>query len=311
MMQPNNIPLIVSIDGNSHVDGPGIRSVIFFKGCPLDCIWCQNPESKNISSELWWEKEKCIDCEECIKVCPEGAISKNNPFYINRNICTFCFKCVEVCPSKAMSKVGNKMSVDEMVKQVIRYKPFFDRSGGGVTLSGGEPTLSMKFVSSLLKRFKDEGIHTLLETAGIFNLERFESLILKYVDIIYFDIKFIDPIMHKRYCGVTNELIINNFIQLHNKSQSNNFDLVPRTPLIPGITDSDVNIHQIMKFYKEHQIQKAVFLPNNPAWMQKLEKSGKSITFDTDDPIYKFYDIKKEEKLKNYFSENGIEIVFG
>lgn len=305
------IPLVNSIEGNSHVDGPGIRSVVFLKGCPLDCIWCQNPESKKLTPELWWEKEKCIDCGECIKVCPEGAISKSNPYYIDRSLCTLCFDCVEVCPSKAMSRVGKEMSVEDIVGQVIKYKSFFDRSGGGVTLSGGEPTMPIEFTSRLLKRFKEEGIHTLLETAGLFNFERFEALIIPYVDIIYFDIKFIDPFAHKRYCGVTNELILDNFIKLNDKSQVEHFELIPRTPLIPGITDSETNIHQIMEFYKEHNISKAVFLPNNPAWIQKLERSGQDEIFDDDDPIRKFYDIEKEENFKNYFLEHGIEIAFG
>tara|TARA_Y100000031_G_C8242947_1_gene396598 strand:+ start:707 stop:1660 length:954 start_codon:yes stop_codon:yes gene_type:complete len=303
--------LIFDFKHNSLEDGPGIRSVVFFKGCPLDCIWCQNPESKNVSSELWWEKEKCIDCGECIKVCPEGAISNSNPYYIDRSLCTLCFECVEVCPSKAMNQVGQEMNVEEIIGQVIKYKSFFDRSGGGVTLSGGEPTLSMEFTSILLKRFKNEGIPTLVETAGLFNFELFESLILPFVDIIYFDIKFIDPIQHKQYCGVSNELILENFIKLHSKSQVEDFELLSRTPLIPGITDSETNIQQIIEFYNEHTVKKAVLLPNNPAWIQKLERSGQHIIFDTDDPICKLYDIEKEKKLKRYFSDNGIEIAVG
>ncbi len=303
--------LIFDIKHNSLEDGPGIRSVVFFKGCPLDCVWCQNPESKKVTPELWWEKEKCIDCDDCIKVCPEGAISKNNPFYIDRDLCTLCFDCIEVCPSNAMQRIGNDTSVDEIVKKVIKYKPFFDRSGGGVTLSGGEPTLPIEFTSKLLKRFKKEGINTLIETAGLFDLKKFESLILPHLDTIYFDIKFIDSFEHKRYCGVPNEIILDNFIKLHNKSQTEDFEILTRTPLIPGITDSELNIQQIIEFYNEHKVHKAVLLPNNPAWIQKLEKSGQNIIFDTDDPIHKLYDLEKEKKYKRYFSDNGIEIAVG
>ncbi len=304
-------PLVESIEGNSHVDGPGIRSVVFFKGCPLDCIWCQNPESKKVSAELWWEKEKCIDCGDCIKACPERAISKNNPFYIERSICTLCFDCVEACPSNAMRRIGNEMSIDEIVSKVLKYKPFFDRSGGGVTLSGGEPTLPTEFISKLLKRFKKEGVHTLIETAGLFDLKKFESLILPYVDMIYFDIKFIDALDHSRYCGVSNELILNNFTKLHDRSHVENFKIIPRTPLIPGITDKEENIKQIMEFYKKNNVHNAVLLPNNPAWIQKLEKTGQEEIFATNDPIRKFYDIEKENELKSLFLENGIDISFG
>ncbi len=164
--------LITDIEGNSRDDGPGIRSVVFFKGCPLNCFWCHNPESKKTEAELWWDREKCIGCGECIKSCPKGSISRENPFFINRDLCDSCFKCVEVCTSTALRRVGQEMSVDEIVRKVLRYKPFFDNSGGGVTLSGGEPTLHIEFTSALLKKFKKEKIHTLLETAGLFDFDQ-------------------------------------------------------------------------------------------------------------------------------------------
>ena len=304
-------PLIIDFKGNSYDDGPGIRSVVFFKGCPLDCLWCHNPESKKITAELWWDRAKCIDCGECTIICPEAAISRVNPFFIDRDFCTRCFKCVDVCPSKAMTRKGTEMSVEEIVSKVIKYKSFFDRSGGGVTLSGGEPTLHIDFISALLKRLKEEGIHTLLETAGMFDLEKFEELLLPYVDMIYYDIKFIDPLEHKRYCGVTNELILKNFLKLYEKSQSEEFVLLPRTPLIPGITDSENNIQDLAEFYNRHQIKQAVVLSNNPVWIQKFDKLGKMDLFDNEDLIRTFYDDDKKKKIKDYFSDQGIEMVFG
>ncbi|MCD4784343.1 MAG: glycyl-radical enzyme activating protein [Candidatus Eremiobacteraeota bacterium] len=304
-------PLIIDIEGNSRDDGPGIRSVVFFKGCPLNCLWCHNPESKKMEAELWWDREKCVACGECMKVCPEGAISRDNLFFIDRNICKRCFKCVEVCPSKALRCVGQEMSVDEIVRKVVRYKKFFDTSGGGVTLSGGEPTLFMEFTSTLLKRLRDEGIHTLLETAGLFDFKQFESLVLPYVDMIFFDIKFIDSSEHERYCGVKNERVLHNFILLHNKSQCGHFELLPRTPLIPEITDTKKNIQATADFYHKHQIKKTTLLPNNPAWINKLEMLGKKDIFDNKDPIRKFYDQEKEKKIKEYFSRHGVEASFG
>jgi len=203
------------------------------------------------------------------------------------------------------------MNVEEIVGKVVRYKPFFDRSGGGVTLSGGEPTLFVEFTSTLLNRFKEEGIHTLLETAGLFDVETFESRILPFVDMIYYDIKLIDLLEHEGYCGVANDRILDNFILLHNKLQSGHVELLPRTPLIPGITDSEKNIHELAEFYTRHQVQKAVLLSNNPVWIQKLEKIGQKVTFDNIDPIRKFYDDEMKNEIKDYFSRQGVEVVFG
>jgi len=304
-------PLITNIEGNSQEDGPGIRSVVFFKGCPLNCFWCHNPESKKAEAELWWDREKCIGCGECIKKCQERAISQDNPFFINRNICNLCFKCAEECPSKALHRVGEKMSIDEIVRKVLRYKPFFDTSDGGVTLSGGEPTLHIEFTSTLLKRFREESIHTLLETAGLFDFEQFKSLILPYIDMIFFDIKLFDSLQHERYCGVKNERILHNFILLKKEAVSGNFDLIPRTPLIPGITDTKKNIQAIADFYKKYQVKNAVLLSNNPAWINKLEKLGQKDKFDNKNRIRKFYNIEKKKKIQKLFSVKGIETIFG
>jgi len=302
-------PLITDIEGNSLADGPGIRSVVFFKGCPLNCFWCHNPESKKIEPELWWDREKCIGCGECIKVCPERAVSQDNPFFINRNICKLCFKCAEECPSKALRQIGKKMSIDEIVRKVLRYKPFFDTSAGGVSLSGGEPAFHLEFTSALLKRFKEERIHTLLETSGFFDFDQFKALILPYIDTIYFDIKLIDSSQHERYCGVKNERILHNFILLKTEALFGNFDLLPRTPLIPGMTDTKKNIQAIADFYKKQQVKKTVLLSNNPAWINKLEKLGQKEKFDNNDRIQKFYDKEKEIKTKKVFSEKGIEVI--
>ncbi len=246
-----------------------------------------------------------------MKVCPQGAISRNNPGFIDRNICTLCFRCVDVCPSKALSRAGQIMSVDDILQKVVRFKPFFDTSGGGVTLSGGEPTLPIEFTSILLRRFKTNGIQTLLETAGLFELRQFESLILPYVDSIFFDIKFIDSTEHEHYCGIKNERILQNFISLHQRSLSEDFELLPRTPLISGITDTEINIRAITDFYHRHKVRKTALLPNNPAWIPKLDKLGQKATFDTNAPMRRLYDGEKETKIKKYFLERGIEVVRG
>ncbi len=294
-------PLIIDIEGNSRNDGPGIRSVVFLKGCPLSCIWCQNPESKRVEPELWWDRDKCVGCDECIRVCPKGVISRDNPFFIKRSLCDLCFSCAKACPSRALKRVGQKMSVEEIVKKVVDYKPFFDSSGGGVTLSGGEATLGMQFTSVLFKKFKEVGIHTLLETAGLFDFNNFISSILPYTDMIYFDLKLMNSLKHKCYCGVSNESIIENFVLLNKLSKSESFELIPRTPLIPGITDSKENIEALGVFYKKHKIKRTILLTGNPAWEYKLDRIGMNSIFDRENPIWSFYNEDKLLSIKKQF----------
>ncbi len=306
----NEQPLIIDIKGNSLDDGPGIRSVVFFKGCPLDCVWCHNPESKNSGAELFWEKEKCIGCSDCVQACPAGAISQENPFHIDRENCNLCFECLEICPAKALKCIGRKLSVEEIVRQIVPYKSFFSTSGGGVTLSGGEPTMYMQFASALLTELKKETIHTILQTCGLFNMNEFKEMMLPYLDEIYIDIKLIDPVEHRRYCGVSNKNIISNFLYLHEKSRSGAFKLLPRTPLIPDITDGDKQIRELADFYKRNNISRASLLPNNPVWMDKCEKLGKEAPFDRSTPIGSFYDQERKTRIKKHFSSYGIQVTF-
>lgn len=303
-------PLILDIKGNALDDGPGIRSVVFFKGCPLDCVWCHNPESKKVSAELFWESEKCVRCGDCIEACPAGAISQDNPFHVVRDRCTLCFECLDVCPAQALKRVGHTMTVAEIVGQIVPYKPFFNTSGGGVTLSGGEPTMHMQFASTLLMELKKEGIHTILETCGLFNLNKFEEIMLPYINEIYFDVKLIDPAEHKRYCGVSNTGILNNLLHLQERSRSGAFKLLPRTPLIPDITDRDDQICELAEFYNRNNIHHASLLPNNPVWMDKCAKLGKEPPFNRSMPIGAFYDQERKNRVKEHFSKLGIHVTF-
>ena len=145
----NHRPLILDIKGNSLDDGPGIRSVIFFKGCPLACTWCHNPESKRFEAEISFDAKACIGCDACLSACPQDALSRDNPFFIDRRRCDLCFRCIDACHSGALSRVGQEMGIAEIVARVLDYKPFYDTSGGGVTLSGGEPTVYMDFASPI------------------------------------------------------------------------------------------------------------------------------------------------------------------
>jgi len=280
--------LIIDVKGNSLDDGPGIRSVIFFKGCPLFCAWCHNPESKRSFAELSFDPHKCIACESCIGKCKVNALSRDNPFFVDRNTCNRCFACAAECPTGALSRIGREMTQDEIIEQALKDKPFFDTSGGGVTFSGGEPTLHMDFLSGLIRELKNSGVHTLIETCGYFNFDEFREAILPYTDMIYMDIKIIDPKTHKRYCGVDNNVILENFIKLHELSLSGGFEIIPRTPLIPGITDTEKNLAAIARFLQSHQVKDIRLLPNNPAWHEKCRSLGIPDEYAEDSPLRKW-----------------------
>lgn len=267
-------PLILDIKGNSLDDGPGIRTVVFFKGCPLSCVWCHNPESKKSNQEIAFDKKECVDCGTCRKLCPRGALDRSIPFYVNRDKCDLCFICVEACPSGALARVGKRMTVPEIVDIIKKDIPFYHNSGGGVTLSGGEPTLYMEFTSELLRTLKNLGLHTLLETCGYFQLAQFDKLIYPYLSQIYFDLKVIDPEDHKRVCGVPNDRILENFRELYQRSLNKGVPVLPRIPLIPGITATKSNLEKIATFLHANHVDRVAILDYNPLWHAKAEKVG-------------------------------------
>lgn len=299
-------PLILEIKGNSLDDGPGIRSVVFYKGCPLSCVWCHNPESKKTSVEISFDPKVCIDCGACRDICPENALSKSNRYYIDRNRCNLCFLCVDACPSGALDRVGKKMTIDEIIKTILQDKPFFDTSGGGVTLSGGEPTLFMDFTSQLLQSLKQNNIHTLLETCGLFDIHKFMDMLYPYLDAIYFDIKIIDSTAHKKYCGAPNEKILDNFRQLYTAVSSDGKLLLPRTPLIPSITDNEDNIRGIASFLKSLNVSEAALLAYNPLWHEKSDKVGVDDPYKNSKEMISFRENTVIERCRAIFSSAGI-----
>jgi len=302
-------PLVFKITGYSTHDGPGIRSVVFLKGCPLSCLWCHNPESQKPNAELWWEKDRCITDADCISVCPEEVLNFSNKSFVDWNRCTSCLKCVPVCPSTALSACGTQMTPDEITDSIIEYKDFYDTSGGGVTISGGEPAMHIDFLSELLKKLKQQNINTLVETSGYFNLKRFRELCLPYTDTIYYDIKLIDPVKHKTLCGTDNQLILDNFVWLQNNCSYNNTKLLPRIPLIPDLTDNDENIDQSIHFFLKHGVTNIALLPNNPLWFNKELSIGKRNSIPKDSTLFKLYPNKKLQYIRNLFTSNGINVL--
>lgn len=267
------LPMLLEVKGNALDDGPGIRSVIFFKGCPLSCVWCHNPESQRRTPELFFDPTACVaGCTRCLDVCPHGAITPG--VAIDRDACTLCFACTPVCPAKALRRVGEPANLEELLAGLRADKPFFDASGGGVTFSGGEPTLAMGFLAELAAACQAEGIHTLLETAGHFRWEPFERDVLPHLDTIYYDLKILDSAAHRKYCGRPNEQILANFARLVERSSTGTFELLARIPLIPEITATEENVTAIGRFLLDLGVHRVRLLDYNPTWVDKCTQLG-------------------------------------
>ena len=213
-------------------DGPGIRTVVFIKGCPLHCVWCHNPESQNIRGEVMFYEEKCIGCGRCVQLCKNRCHTVENGVHVfDRSRCEGCFECTGV-GCGALEAVGQKISSDEVLSEVIRDKVFYRNSGGGVTLSGGEPLMQAEFSAEILKKAKENGIHTAIETCGFEAADKIRQM-AEYTDLWLYDYKETNPKLHKEFTGVHNELIINNLKLLNAMGEK----IVLRCPIIPGYND--------------------------------------------------------------------------
>lgn len=238
--------IIFNIQRYSIHDGPGIRTTVFLKGCPLKCFWCQNPESQNRQPELLFKKSTCTGCGKCVVTCPsQASIIRGNSASIIRGKCTGCGKCVSTCPAEARLLVGKRVTAREVVREVLKDKKFYIRSGGGVTLSGGEPTAQPDFALSILRQCKEAGLHTAIETCGFVSWPVLQEL-LKYIDLILFDIKCLDPAKHKQGTGVSNDLIIDNAGKLAQIKP-----MRVRVPLIPAFNASVDEINKIVTFARQ------------------------------------------------------------
>ncbi len=245
---------ILQIQRLSTEDGPGIRTTVFFKGCSLKCSWCQNPESISSAPEIQWMETKCIGCRTCIEVCPEKALTLTDMgMQIRRELCTNCGLCSEACPSTAMELLGVKWDLDDLMREVEKDRIYFEKSGGGITASGGEPVVQAGFVSDFFKRLKESGIHTALDTCGFYS-EKALDKILPYSDMVLYDLKEIDPANHTEYTGNSNEVIFNNLIHIYDymRTHSMPHELWIRTPIIPGATERNENITGIGRFIATH-----------------------------------------------------------
>ncbi|HEX9061035.1 MAG TPA: glycyl-radical enzyme activating protein [Clostridia bacterium] len=265
------LPLIFDIKRCSLDDGEGIRTTIFLKGCPLKCRWCHNPESYESLSEISFTTGRCIGCGKCKKACFNEAINLQSDERIERYLCRKCASCVRVCPSLALEEIGIHYPLKQLLEIVMRDEEYYRSSGGGVTFSGGEPLLHVDYVSEAARMLNDRGVSIAVQTCGFFDYDSFREKVLPYIRDIYFDIKLMDSKLHMQYTGADNFMILENFKRLIREPS---IHIVPRTPKIPGITDTPDNLASIRDFLLENGIKDHVLLPYNDGGMLKSRRIG-------------------------------------
>lgn len=271
-MDTNGTGRIFDIQRFSIHDGPGIRTNVFLKGCPLRCKWCHNPEGLEIHPDLSYNADRCIGCGACAAACPYGCHTIGEQGHsFDRSRCVVCGKCCEVCYTDALERLGREVTVREVLDEVLKDRPFYETSGGGMTLSGGEPLYQPRFAAALLAGAKEEGLHVCIETSGFCSEETLRS-VMEHVDIFLFDIKETDPVRHEEFTGVSNEVILRNLQLLDDAGKS----VVLRCPVIPGFNARDEHFRQVALLADSlRHVLRVELEPYHPLGISKSERIGR------------------------------------
>ena len=294
--------IVFDIKRYSIHDGPGLRTTVFFKGCPLRCLWCHNPESQKLKPQIVWYENRCMGCLDCYNACSFNAIDIKDAISIVEDRCTLCGDCIKACSTGALEIIGKEYEVVELVKEILKDELFFE-NGGGVTISGGEPFVQYEFLLALLKRLKEEKLHIALDTTGYSKEEELIETI-QYVSLFLYDLKLMDSKKHKRYTGVENEMILNNLEAL----DRNNAKIAIRIPIIPTINDDNKNIKETAEFLsKLNNIDSVDLLPFHNMMLDKYKRL--KIPFLVGN-IKKPTDEKMND-LKDFFKSYGFKVNIG
>ncbi len=300
-MLKNGAGTIFNIQRYSVNDGPGIRTLVFFKGCPLRCEWCSNPESQKIKRQIMVFDNLCTQCGTCVAVCPNSCITiqEDKRIYYPKN-CDRCGQCRDICPNSAVKLVGEKMSIKDVVAIAEKDYLFYLNSGGGVTLGGGEPTMQPEFATNLLQALKKYGIHTVIETCGYTEWRIFERL-LPFIDLVLYDVKHINPLTHEAQTGKSNQRILRNLVNLLGKKAP----VIIRIPVIPGFNDDIQAMSEIGLFLNTHNhnavIERVDLLPYHKLGINKYKALGLSYKLDGSQTPEK----KRLEELKQTLVDHG------
>lgn len=294
---------VMNIQKYSVHDGPGIRTTVFLKGCPLNCWWCHNPESQLEKAEILYFQDRCTLCGMCVEKCPQKGIEiLDEKVCTDKESCIGCEICTDFCINNARELVGKDMSISELMKEIEKDRIFYDESNGGVTFSGGEPLMQFEFLNEILEVCRRKGINTAVDTSGFASWEKLEKIAHK-VDLFLFDIKHMDSEQHKKYTGVPNEVILENLTKL-SKIHNNVF---VRIPIIPGVNDSYDNLESAKDFLSKIHIKQINLLPYHKIGMDKYNRV---------DMEYKMIETKEPskesmEEFKKSFEEIGVKIKIG
>jgi pyruvate formate lyase activating enzyme len=265
-------PLVAAVKRHSLEDGPGIRTVVFLKGCPLRCTFCQNPETQDARAEIAFTAGRCLRCGRCAAACPRGAADPRRPERIDRTACDRCGRCAEVCPGGALRRIGQAVAPEALVERLLRDRPFWARSGGGVTFSGGECLLFPEYVGRAAALLAADGVHVAVQTAGVFDYPRCARHVWPHVRLAFFDVKLADPRLHRRHCGGGHGRILRNLRRLLAEP---GLEVRPRVPLVPGVTDAPGNLEGIVRLLAEAGGRSLTLLPYNPLGLGAGERLGR------------------------------------